>query len=532
MSADRIIHLFDAELTKSVGVADGVTVICVVDDDLDEDRDLIGDIVRALGGLVFDLPELYQAGVVGTTASEPELRSAVETFMVPAAPKDKPFEFRPDGGRLSASFGSEKLVLSESGPTLLGSALLPFANELGSVEMAAVVWEDTSLDVQAATAVWGIVNHLSGRQLGKLKRLFVFAGGSIRHAVHLNSLQPTQYWMDRGALHAVKGQSHLSHWTKHLADQQASGRPMVFVLGAGFSSESGAGQGIPLGDSLRDDALAEMFSGGTERSRLRQFYDLVSENALWTPAERAGHLPSREEFCESLTLERVLLVEFTDWEGRERSPTLQRLQLLNDDVIAAPSPGVVRFHEILAATHNIVVVTVNFDELVETAPGVRFNVLASPDELDRADQVIGAYLAATEERAGSEARPVPILKLHGTIGDLDTVIADVRRVADGLSDAVSRAMEQLTNDSEPVPWIYIGHSMRDADLVRVLAQRRFGVGTDEIWVAPSLPPPVRRFAAEHRAHYWQERRAYELQMRHLTVTSDRFLIELANVWPA
>lgn len=532
MSAERIIHLFDAELTKSVGAGDGVKVICVVDDDLDADRDFIGDLVGALGGLAFSLPELGREGVAGSTLSEPELRSAIEAFLAPAAPKDKPFAFLPDGDRLSASFGSDKLVPSESGLTLLGSALLPFANDLGSVEVAAVLWEDTSLDVQAATAVWGIVHHLSGRRVGKLKRLFVFAGGSIRYALQLNGLEPTQYWMDHGELHPVKGQNHLSHWTKYFVDQQANGRPMVFVLGAGFSSESGAGQGIPLGDTLRDDALAEMFSGGTERSRVRQFYDLVSENDLWTSAERAGGAPSREEFCDSLTLERVLLVEFTKWEGRERSPTLQRLKTLNYHVIAAPSPGVRRFHKILAATHSLVVVTVNFDELVETAPDVHFNVLASPDQLDGADQVIADYLAATAERAGSEARPVPVLKLHGTIGDLDTVIADVRRVADGLSDSVSRALERLTNDTEPVPWIYVGYSMRDADLVRVLAQRKFGVGTDEIWVAPSLPPTVRQFAADHRAHFWQERKAYELQMRHLTVTSDRFFIELATVWSA
>ncbi len=82
------------------------------------------------------------------------------------------------------------------------------------------------------------MHHLSGRRVGKLKRLFVFAGGSIRYALQLNGLEPTQYWMDHGELHPVKGQNHLSHWTKYLADQKANARPMVFVLGAGFSSES------------------------------------------------------------------------------------------------------------------------------------------------------------------------------------------------------------------------------------------------------------------------------------------------------
>lgn len=535
MGAQQIIRVFDQVLSADPHDVLPVQVIRVITDELATDRPLIADIITGLNGITVDLANLGVTGVTGILDGRPELQAAVSELLAPALPPGAVLSWQETDGLVLASFAPIATAENESIQTLLGAAVCLFDARLYATETVAVVWDDSALDLESAQAVWRILTELvEGRAFGRLGRLFLFAGGDVRYSLHLDGLRPARFLLHRSGIDLVKDPTHLFERVEFLAQAHRDGLPLVLFLGAGFSWSSGPpDHRIPLGDTLRDEALVAMLGEeGTQRSRLHQFYALVRENDLWTPAERtAARLPDQDEFCEFLTLERVLLVQFATMDGPQRSPTLRRVFECNEHAVAAPGVAVRRLHDLFRRRQDIVVVTVNFDTLVESAAGVAFEVLATPADLQRATEVVRRYLGQRDERSGSSARPVPVIKLHGTIGDFDSVVADVGRVAEGLSEEVKDALAELALPEMPVPWVYIGHSMRDADLIKVIEQRHFALGTNEMWVSPSLPHPVRRFAGDHREQLWLSHGRNSIQMRHVTVTADRFLAELLARWP-
>lgn len=527
MTAEWILKVFVRSFDEPNDVAEGVHIVAIVSDSLSsENESLIEDIVKGLSGQSFLLAALGRDGVVGTTDTRNDLRTSIEDHLRNAIPPGATLTWEESDGVVRATFGLSR-EQNDSAPIILGAAALPFASSLGSTEVAAVLWDDSALDAHSAAGVWNILMSLEGQRIGQLRRLFVFAGGSIRYDLHIDSPKPARFWNQSDGLDDIKRPAHLAHRAEHLKRLCAEGAPLVLFLGSGFSATSGDDVHLPLGDTLRDDALLDMFGPeGTDDSRKHLFYDLVADAELWTPAEISRGLPTRDEFISALTLERVLLVEFSDQGTQTRSPTLQRLVQLNEKAIQAPSVGVRRLFDLVELGVKLVLVTVNFDTLVETVCGPRLHRLSTPEELESSDQVVAEYLAG-RGKPGSEDRRIPLLKLHGSIDELETIVADVGSVATGLPSGVSAALELLTNEERPIPWVFVGHSMRDRDVLTVIEQRSFMVGTDELWVCPGLPSPVRDFAADHRSMQWTE---HGLSMRHATVTSDRFFAELALRW--
>lgn len=525
MTAEWILKVFLDSFEERRDPLQGVELVPAVSDALpNTHQKLAADIVRGLDGQTFILADLGKNGVPGSTSNRQDLQTGIAKHLRLAVPPRGELMWSTADGIVKATFGPGR-DQNDSAPILLGAAVLPFAvDRLGASETAAVIWDDDTLDPQGATAVWNILVDLAGQHIGRLKRLFLFAAGGVRTDLHIDSPRPTRYWVHGDATDRIKRPAHLAARVQGLAKLCSEGKPLVLFLGAGFSMSSGDDpqQRLPLGDALRDQALEDMFGhAGTVEGRLERFHELVVDGDLWTPAERARGLPSPGEFIASLTLERVLLVEFEERRARSLSPTLQRLVDLNGHVTTAPSVGVRRLGDLVRAGIKLVLLTVNFDTLIETACGDAIRTLRTPEELESSHEVIEAYLASTE-MPGSPNRQIPLLKLHGSIDELESVVADVMTVATGLPAGVAKALLLLRNEEDPIPWVYVGHSMRDRDLIPLIEQRDFALGTHETWVSPGMPDPVRTFVADCRSAHWND----GLSIRHATVTSDRFFSEL------
>lgn len=493
MSAEWILKVFLETLEERRDPQQGVEVIAAVSDAFPKSHQkLTADIVRGLDGQTFTLAEIGRSGVPGDTALRDDLQVGIANHLRLAVPPGGELTWSVTDGVVKATFGRGR-DRNDSAPILLGTAVLPFAVEqLGASETALVIWEDDTLDPQGATAVWNILMDLGNQHIGQLKRVFLFAAGGVRTDLHIDSPRPARYWVHGDFTDRIKRPAHLAARVQGLTQLCSEGKPLVLFLGAGFSMSSGDDpqQRLPLGDTLRDQALEDMFGHeGTVESRLERFHELVADGDLWTPAERARGLPSPGEFIASLTLERVLLVEFEERRAKSHSPTLQRIVNLNGQVVKAPSVGVRRLGDLARAGAKLVILTVNFDTLVETVCGETIRTLRTPDELESSHEVIEAYLRS-EATPGTPERRIPLLKLHGCIGELESVVADVQTVATGLPAGVAKALSLLRDEEDPIPWVYVGHSMRDRDLVPLIEQRDFALGTHETWVSPGVTVQV------------------------------------------
>lgn len=525
MSAEWILRVFLESFEEPRDPLQGVEIIPAVSDAFPKAHQrLTTDIVRGLDGQTFTLAEIGRSGVPGDTAHRNDLQAGIARHLRLAVPPGGELTWSTTDGLVKATFGPGR-DQNDSAPILLGAAVLPFAVDLGASETAAVIWEDDTLDPQGATAVWNILTDLGSQHIGQLKRVFLFAAGGVRTDLHIDSPRPARYWVHGDVTDRIKRPAHLAARVQVLTQLCSEGKPLVLFLGAGFSMSSGDDpqQRLPLGDTLRDQALEDMFGHeGTVESRLARFHELVADGDLWTPAERARGLPSPGEFIASLTLERVLLVEFEERRAKSLSPTLQRIVKLNSHVVKAPSVGVRRLGDLVRAGVKLVLLTVNFDTLVETVCGDTIRTLRTPDELESSHEVIEAYLTSAQQ-PGTPERRIPLLKLHGCIDELESVVADVQTVATGLPAGVAKALSLLRDEDDPIPWVYVGHSMRDRDLVPLIEQRDFALGTHETWVSPGMPDPVKKFVADCRSAHWND---HGLSNRHATVTSDRFFSEL------
>jgi hypothetical protein len=228
----------------------------------------------------------------------------------------------------------------------------------------------------------------------------------------------------------------------------------------------------------------------------------------------------RDEFARLLTLERVLREEvFTH--GLPASPTLSRFRRLNDAALRRPGRAVRALSDMMTRQRNLVVVTVNFDQLVETIGSAK--VFASDEDFKRCP----TYLRQYHQSGG----PIPVLKLHGTIERPQTIVATVDATIPGLSAPKTQALQTLVNLDKscncPVPWNYVGCSMRDPDLESLLAQPAFYQRVDERWVSPFTVTTALQFTERHRVYSRDQPNFWH---RSITQTADVFLEELAWAW--
>ena len=99
-----------------------------------------------------------------------------------------------------------------------------------------------------------------------------------------------------------------------------------------------------------------------------------------------------------------------------------------------------------------------------------------------------------------------------------------------MGDAQFQTLTALLDLSpQRLPWIYVGVSMRDRDLLQVLNSQNFAKQLDERWVTPYIVPSIRDFGTRREPH-WEETGLESLDERVITETSDAFFEKLAEVW--
>jgi hypothetical protein len=178
---------------------------------------------------------------------------------------------------------------------------------------------------------------------------------------------------------------------------------------------------------------------------------------------------------------------------------------------------------ITAKKNKLVVVTVNFDTILEDEFGAEAKVFATRADFEEAGNYLDHYL--------NSGGALPILKLHGSLDVPGSIVADVDTRSLGLSAGAIEALRRLRNAVRFTPWVYVGVSMRDPDITEVIGGNDFVEGLEELWVAPFPDPAVSAFSEDHRASRWQEAKRAELKQRQITETADSFLSALAKAWP-
>ena len=218
-------------------------------------------------------------------------------------------------------------------------------------------------------------------------------------------------------------------------------------------------------------------------------------------------------FASELTLERVLAVEKRLYQSL---PTLAEFKERHDEVVDTPGPSVRIFSEILQnITTRLIVVQLNIDCLVERNTERSMKVFASNEDFKEASDYILRYCEGSEHQT-------PLLKLHGSIDAIETCIVTQDQTDSGVCDAQFQTLNALLEISEHrLPWIYIGVSMRDRDLLQVLNGQHFAKKLDERWVVPYIVPSIRTFATQRIPH-WEETEFWALEDRVITETSDAF----------
>ena len=227
-----------------------------------------------------------------------------------------------------------------------------------------------------------------------------------------------------------------------------------------------------------------------------------------------------DEFHSRLTLERVLREEI--WRsGAADSPTLRRFEEMNAIALRNRGPAVSGLHTVLRLIPRTVVITVNFDTLVEVEGGDVYTMVTE-QEFSHGRDYLRTYL-------GEPDKPVPFLKLHGSIGSRETIIATVDQTALGLSTEKADCVRAILETNNKVPWVYVGYSMRDPDLWGILESRLVADRADEYWVGPFEDPNALAWSGLHR-QFGQDGRTF--WQRCITLTADRFFEQLLVAWAA
>ena len=354
--------------------------------------------------------------------------------------------------------------------------LTPFDASFRKSQLALVAYDESHLDPAAADALWNYFCLFVPRfDLDHLRTLVLMC--------YAGEFEPTRHCQRFNSARFVVTSEKVSRrrtWPVDRQEIQRLGReatkPTVLFLGAGFSSSTRTSDGsLPMGNQLRDRAL-DRFVGDFENEAARSaaFRTFCEDRDTLLPGEEEM---SESEFQRALTLERVLQLELAEAPD-PLGPTLSKFQGEVDEAREAPGEALKKLDEMLSSGIRLVLVTVNFDELVEYQCGDGVKAFATDDEFKEAASYVEEYLAGAEDAA-------PLLKLHGTLRRPDSIVATVESVAKGLPPEKTAALRTLVaSRTDPRSWFYVGASMRDRDILLHISAREFAEGVSEWWVAP------------------------------------------------
>lgn len=420
--------------------------------------------------------------------------------------------------RVDASYvpapGSVTVDVGDPGDVVLAVARALCSTRLHNHELATLIYDEAELDADQRAALWALSQHLEGKTTATLRTLVVLVRASVQVPAHTGPQTGFRWALQAGELTHRNDPTSNQALINTIVDSNA---PFVgLFLGAGFSASSG----LRLGNELRDRAIERLGIAPPASSSVDlaiAFYRWVSGNGRLLPSEDGGRIP---DLIGQLTLERVLREEYLSFSG-EDPKTLRDFKVECDKALTHVGGAPRSLARLLSSGRKFVVCTVNFDELIEHTAG-RDNVRVFSNETDfmGAPEHLKAYLE------GAEPRP-PVWKLHGTISDISSCIANDAVTLVGLSEAKEAALGALLSfDGARIPWVYVGASMRDTDLTPVLGRADFARALREYFVLPFSTPSVETFVHQHREERWRGERGYLERL--ITETADTFLTALAD----
>lgn len=427
-----------------------------------------------------------------------------------------------DGVVVTTTDGVTAANASEAQRELFGVLATLFDQRLSGSNLAALVYDESEFDDDTADMVWSLcAKHLANIEWANLRTLVVIArAGRVVPERHYHPNFSARFVVNGDSLHIRRS------WETDNTDLQRIARSdarIVLFLAAGFSmsSKTDDGQPLPMGNELRDRALRRLMHSVASSDELaRRYLRYCKERNSLLPGERRL---TEEVFARGLTLERVLVDELKD-PPEDLGPTLQEFKAEVEQAHVHLGAAIRALREFLEATkRRVVLVTVNLDDLIEQHCSDHISVVLSDDDFADAADMVREYW-----QTGGQS---PLLKLHGSLEQPETLVATVNSVQLGLSDAKIAALDAalLGPLGERTTVCYVGASMRDRDLNQLLGLRRYADRLDEWWIAPTIAASVREFVETYRHRRWQVSGVpNETEARSITVTADAFVLGLAT----
>jgi hypothetical protein len=492
---------------------DRLDVIPVLIDNLESDLPLIREICRHSYGQYPHVAEIALAGCIEKPSAgmktfvEGIVTDGSEVLQVAQMPT----------GLWAARFAGEPEPTNPGTVNFLGLLSGLLDGELARRRVAVVAYEETQMDAILVASAWRVLlDELPTAGAIDLSTLIVLIGNPhVDLARHCRPGPAVRFAIKDGAVSERRRWENVETEINRLATEPG---PIVFFLGAGSSVSSD----LPLGDDMRDRALRRYTAGDPTtpiKDLILQFHRMLSADHRLLEAEKAMDTAT---FASTLTLERVLREE-AHRGGIEVIP--ETLQWFGErNAVAVENPGVAAraLRALTGLQSRFVIVTVNFDTLIEHAPAKPVHRFITEGDFKEFPAYLARYL-------GGDAGDLPLLKLHGSIDDVETIVANVDLTAEGLPEPHADAVRALADESLGTRWVYVGYSMRDPDLGVLLRQPNFARFVDEQWVAPLPDPHVRSFVEMHRYPVWRKwGKRDTLLERNLTETADTFLTKFAE----
>ena len=459
-------------------------------------------------------------GVVGSL--DPLAVEISDCYRNPDSPDEPGLTLEGVGGEIKATFSNgNSPPWSPGEETLVGGMLAPLSARMRRCEIATISYDESHLDLLSAEALWRYYClSVPAHDLDRLRTLVVLC--------YAPTLVPARHCQKFNSARFVVSPTKVSRRREWKVDQNEIRRlgseatnPAVLFLAAGFSNSSETTRGpLPLGNELRDRALRRFIDEfDSEQDAATAFRTFCTDRATLLPGEKEL---SEEEFRQLMTLERVLQVELAETSD-PLGPTLTQFGIEVEEAKQSPGQALITLGEMLTEGARFILVTVNFDELVEHQCGELVNPFVEDDEFEAAADYIKQY-------AAGETLPAPLLKLHGTLSKPPSIVATVGSVAKGLATSKAAALRSLLGEaSSPRLWFYLGASMRDRDILQHIGVREFAEGSDEWWIAPSRDASVEKFIRDVRDPVWGDLGLnFDARAKCITTTADIFMGELAG----
>ncbi len=506
-----------------VGASPEVTGVRV--DDVELAIDVLEPALRHVGGSVLDIRHISEEGCAETASDDAQEAAICAALTHAAAAGARELRFAYDEHGRRRAFWADELAAGATSPSehpLLGLATATIDERLtDSGNLVAVVYDEALLEPFERPLAWRYATQvMAPRVSGSLDHLVVVAATERPEDYHLRG-DPSVRWSIDGLRVAQRNRPATNRVLTHRIAASSGGHVVLF-LAAGFSTS----MGMPLGNKMRDFALRKLLpnrSGVADADLPREFYALVGDQFELLDFEIDG---DPEQLARHLTFERVLREELRAFRP---SPTFAELQRLEAAALSAAPIGAVRhLHAMLRRTRKLVLVTVNFDRLIEHRQDSYVEVFADDATFARCAEYLDDYLTGAPR-----ATKVPVLKLHGSFASQATLIATIDQTLTGLTSDKAAALDRACEPGggSPVPFVYVGSSMRDLDVGLQLAQPRFAEQLDEEWIMPLPAATLAQFVSERRVQPWRRLGARDsLEQRLISWTADEFLHELAGSW--